>query len=696
MSAGDPSAHTPELRVLDRDLTRFLVYLSIALHRFAIYPHAHPALALALDILGRHLEVLLQNRPKIAIGVAGDRLVIEGVVTDERQPLLSSLADRLHRHQLSALAFCPGTTIDELQSVVAAIARDPAGEAGPIGRQGGMQGMTWPHITLHPLTVGSLEIVEGGGEEDEARGCRSAELWVGLAQAALGRDDAAGSAPGSVAPVLEPALVARAIDEHQPVEAYDQVIVGYLQQIADETRTAHTPEATELRRRVSTLVSSMHPDTLRRLLAMGGDGARRREFVSAATAGVSAGAVVDLVQAAAAASNSTLSHGLVRLLGKLAAHAEGGMPEVQPLADAALRLQVQTLTTGWDLQDPNPEDYTGLLDRITQEAPRGAAGAPEPDRQFGDPFRVVLMCLELNEEGPALRHAVGGLVGAGQLVDALRLLEFTVGGEPLELKAWKAIASAETLRQLLERDPPDFSGVDALLPHLHGEALAPLFVTLVESDDVHVRRAAFNCLNRAGPDAAALALARLATEERWFAVRNLLALLVEAKTLPAGCDPMPWLAHEHGHVRREALRLALRFRNLRDRALAAALADTDERVLNLALRSVLLEPARGVARQLFDLIGRETLSDELRALGIEALVRVNRGPEVADRLLEFVTRDFHWLGWGDQETRSRTSIAALSALATHWRDNRQVAAIVRRAAASRSPDVRLAVESVWP
>ena len=166
--------------------------------------------------------------------------------------------------------------------------------------------------------------MEDGGEELEAPGCRSAELWVGLAQAALGRDDAAGSAPGSSAPVLEPALVARAIDEHQPVEAYDQVIVGYLQQIADETRTARTPEATELRRRVSTLVSSMRPDTLRRLLAMGGDGARRREFVRAATAGVSAGAVVDLVQAAAAASNSTLSNGLVRLLSKLAAHAEGG------------------------------------------------------------------------------------------------------------------------------------------------------------------------------------------------------------------------------------------------------------------------------------------------------------------------------------------------------------------------------------
>jgi len=676
---------------LERDLTRFLVDLSIALHRFAMYPPGHPSLSLVLETLGRHAGILLQNRTKIAIGVARDRLVIEGVVTDERQPLLSALADRLHRHHLSALAFCRGTTIDELRSVVAAVARDPAGDAGPLGRQGGTQGLTWPHVTLHPLTVGGLEMVDGGGEEG-APGCHSAELWVGLAQAALGRDDPAGSAPDSAAPTLEPALVARAIDEHQPVEAYDQVIVGYLQQIAEETRTARTPEATELRRRVSTLVSSMHPDTLRRLLAMGGDAARRREFVRTATAGVSAGAVVDLVQAAAGASNGTLSNGLVRLLSKLAAHAEAGIPEVQPLADSALRLQVERLTSGWDLQDPNPEDYTGVLERIAQEAPRGAPGAPEPDGPFGDPLRVVLMCLELNEEGPALHRALGGIAGAGQVVEAVRLLEPKGGDGPLEKKAWGAITSAETLEQLLARVPPDFTSVDALLPHLHGEALAPLFVTLIDSDDLRVRRAAFDRLHRMGLEAAALALTRLAGEERWYGARNLLALLAEAEMVPDGCDPMPWLAHEDGRVRREALRLALRFEDLRDRALTGALADTDERVLSLALKAVLAEPARGATRLLFELTGRETLADELRALAIEALVRTNRGPEVADRLLGIVTRDSRWVAWGGRETRSRTSIAALSALATHWPTNRQVAAAVRHAAASQSPDVRRAVK----
>jgi hypothetical protein len=694
MNDREPSSHPAERGVLERDLTRFLVDLSIALHRYAMYPPGHPSLSLVLENLGRHAEILLQNRPKIAIGVARDRLVIEGVVTDERQPLLCALADRLHRHHLSALAFCRGTTIDELRSVVAAVAGDPAGEAGPLGRQGGTQGLTWPHVTLYPLTVGGLEMVDGGGGEG-GPGCHSAELWVGLAQAALGRDEPAGSTPVSAPPPLEPALVAHAIDEHQPVEAYDQVIVGYLQQIAEETRTARTPEATELRRRVSTLVSSMHPETLRRLLVMGGDAARRREFVRTATAGVSAGAVVDLVQAAAGATNGTLSNGLVRLLSKLAAHADAGTPEVRPLADSALRLQVERLTSGWDLQDPNPEDYTGVLERIAQESPGGAPGAPGPEGPFGDPLRVVLMCLELAERGPALHRAIGGLAGAGQLIEAVGLLEPKDGDGLLETKAWEAITSAGTLEQLLTRVPPDFASVDALLPHLHGEALAPLFVTLIDSDDLRVRRAAFDRLHRAGRDAAALALTRLATEERWYGARNLLALLAEAETLPDGCDPLPWLTHEDGRVRREAVRLALRFGDLRDRALTGALADADERVLSLALKTAVSEPARGATRLLFELTGRETLDDELRALAVEALVRANRGPEVADRLLDIVTRDTWWRGWGGREGRSRTSMAALSALATHWPANRQVAAVLRHAA-TQFPDTRLAVKGVRP
>jgi len=73
-------------------------------------------------------------------------------------------------------------------------------------------------------------------------------------------------------------------------------------------------------------------------------------------------AVLQVVQAAAAASGQHISHGFLRLLSKLAAHAEGGTTGTRVQADSALRDQVARLVTGWDLGS-QPGEY----------APRGSA-----------------------------------------------------------------------------------------------------------------------------------------------------------------------------------------------------------------------------------------------------------------------------------------------------------------------------------
>jgi hypothetical protein len=675
-----------ESKVLEGDLSRFLVDLSIALHRFAMYPPGHPSLGAMLETLGRRAESLLQQHPKIAVGVARDRLVIEGLVTDARHPLLSALAERLHRHLLSALTIRRGLTMRELADVVRAIASDPSADAGPLGSGATDLASAWPHVSLYPLSAGGLEMVEGTeGQADP--GERSAELWVGLARAALGRE-----VPDSSARTVEPAAVARAIDEHQAVEAYDQVIVGYLQQIADEVRTAQASDTMELRRRVSTLVSAMHPDTLRRLLAMGGDALRRRTFVQAASRGMSAGAVVDLVKAAAEASDETLSNGLLRLLAKLAAHADAGAPTVQPLADSALRLQVEQLTAGWTLPDPNPGDYADVLRRIAQSSTGGARISSATAHDVVEPIRIVQTCLELGEEAPAFWRAVDALVDGGDALPVIDLLRPTAAGGSLGGGVWERVVSPDTVRRLLARVPPAFAVVDALLPHLHGDALAPLFDLLLDSDDRHVRRAVFDRLRRTGAEGAAQALARSA-DERWFVVRNMLALLAEMEDLPAACDPRPWLTHDDARVRREALRVALRLDGIRDAALVVALADGDERVLRVAVKVAAERPCRSAAGRLLVLGAQETLPDDLRALVIQALVCANRGQETLDLLLQLAARQARRLRWPAREGASRTSTAALAALAACWPHDPRASAIVRRVAASAERDPRVTVRT---
>src|SRR5439155_1075262 len=85
---------------LSRDLADFLIELSIALHKHAMYPEGHPSLAPAAAAVTRRAAQLLEDRATVSLGVARNQLVIEGVATDPKHPVLRELAGRLHRHHL--------------------------------------------------------------------------------------------------------------------------------------------------------------------------------------------------------------------------------------------------------------------------------------------------------------------------------------------------------------------------------------------------------------------------------------------------------------------------------------------------------------------------------------------------------------------------------------------------------------------
>src|SRR6266566_7423131 len=254
-----------ERAALSRDLADFLIELSIALHKHAMYPEGHPSLAPAAAGVTRRAGLLLEDRATLSLGVARQQLVIEGVATDPKHPVLAELAARLHRHHLGAMTFRRGVEAVEVAAVLKALAVDAERRGQPLGL-GPPEGLrAWAHVQLHPLTYERLELVDDGTAPSEGgRGARAAQLWVGLARAALA------TAPDERPASTEPAVIAKAIDARSKTEtsAYDQVIVGYLLQIAEELKTAGTAEALALRRRTSRLIRDLHPDTLRRLIEM--------------------------------------------------------------------------------------------------------------------------------------------------------------------------------------------------------------------------------------------------------------------------------------------------------------------------------------------------------------------------------------------------------------------------------------------
>src|SRR5256712_7085695 len=276
----------PEKAALSRELADSLIELSIALHKHAMYPEGHPSLAPAAAGVTRRAERLFEERTTLALGVARQQLVIEGVATDAKNPLLSELAGRLHRHHLGAVTFDRGLRVTEVADVLKTLAVEAERTGQPLGLGAPEQLRAWDHVRLHPITYERLELLQ---EDDQAgalddkgakeRGLRGAQLWVGLARAAL-TADALASDDGPP-PATEPSMIAKAIDEHPKSAAYDQVIVGYLLQIADELKHAGGAEAAALRRRTSKLVGALQPGTLRRLVGVGGGNAPRPQIAAA-------------------------------------------------------------------------------------------------------------------------------------------------------------------------------------------------------------------------------------------------------------------------------------------------------------------------------------------------------------------------------------------------------------------------------
>ncbi|HKI94063.1 MAG TPA: hypothetical protein VJ992_02110 [Gemmatimonadales bacterium] len=586
-----------ERRVLPRELSDFLIQFSIALHRYAMYPEGHPSLAPTTEHALERLTHLLRSRDTLSLGVARNQLVIEGVATDPKNAVLHELAGRLHRHHLGAVTFLRGVTISELHTVLELIAAEADRTGQPIGLDIARHAGSWPHVRLYPLTYDRLQLVDQDGApppDDEAESrtarTRAAQLWIGLARAALAADhdsDTIGLG-GSGAQsndddgderLSDPTEIARAIDQHRRDAAYDQVIVGYMLQIADELKGGGTAESAALKRRVSQLVSTLESGTLGRLLEMGGDRAQQRRFLLSATEGMAVDAVLELVRAASTVQDETISDSMLRMLRKLATHADTAHGQRRVLADASIREQVAEMIRGWSLRDPNPDEYRRALKAMAVANPIFAVA---PERQYlPEPRRVIQMAIEMDAVGEPVFRAADQLIDAGELPWLVETLN-EAAAVPTTEAIWAHVATPARLTEILGATPLDVDLLGLVADRLGLAATDPLIDALTGSESSQTRRVILQRLAALGP-AVGPNLVRRLDDPRWFVVRNMLALLAELPALPDGFSAAPHAEHADARVRREALRILLRDAETRERGICMGLADSDERAVRLAL-----------------------------------------------------------------------------------------------------------------
>jgi len=675
-----PGESQKRTTALSKEVSEFLLEFSIGVHRYSMYPPDHPSLGPAAENVLRRLGGILVDRRRLSIGVGPKQLVIEGVATEARHPVLADLAKRLHQHQLGAVSFAQGTDVSEIQGLLESLARDPERDGEPLGLLRGEEVPTWKHVTLLPVGYDQLEL-RGDGVAGDLDPDRAADLWLGLARSSIGTEDALGSETATDADA-----VATAISGHQRDAAYDQVIVGYLLQLAGELKTGRGREADGIRTRVSNLMKELDPTTLQRLVELGGNDAVRRRFVLDANQSLAVDAVLKIVQASADASQQTISHSLTRLLSKLSSHAESGVEKVRSQADDALRENVEELIRNWELRDPNPDDYSLILDSMARSAPVFDAPRAGEGEILSGAHRIVQMSLEVDAWGPTVAKAVSDLTDAGKLGYLLRLADSAPKASRVAERLKDFLTSPSQLIGFLSGEDVEEGTLRAMV-HRMGRAAVPILLdVLTESEARAIRRKVFEVLVEIGEEVGPFIPERL-NDPRWFVVRNMLALVRRLPERPEAFSAGPFLDHEDVRVRREAVALATREERLRERALALGLTDPDERLL----RTVLMELQESLPETLLPvLVSRVIRSDhdeDLRAMAVKAL-RHSRSNLALETLLEVCSEGKSILGKVKLAPPSPGVLAALQVLLHGWREDRRARQVLEAARRSKDPRFR--------
>ncbi len=674
---------------LPKRIAELLLEFAVAVQKHAIYPQGHPQRAAAVDKLTRRLDAILAGMEPIAFGIARTQIVVEGVATDPGNSLMRELAQRLHRLRLGTIRFTPGVLRDEIADFLYAAAMEDK-EKPQIALAA--QTMRWPHIQLTQLTYDKLELMgeESGLTEDEAKRAGARLIWIALARATLmlGDDPAAEE-------LLDPRVLARALNERRNDPAYDQSVVGFLMQLTESLKGGPSEEAAQVSGQLTELIRALDPRTLERLMEMGGDSEKRKQLVIDASQHIAAEAVLALVQAAAKASNQTISSSLLRLLGKLALQAEKGGAIMRAGASAAMREQVQQLVDDWDTRRLNPDSYQDALDKMAQ---RRVFTLMLQRQHPCEPKRLVATALETDTLGAPVWLAVNQLIMHGGIAMLLDLLDRAPQGNRVAEELWPLVATPENLRHLLREEQIEPQLLERITSRMGLDVVELLLDGLETSETRTMRRKLLELLARFGNDAGPMIIRRL-DEQRieeeeipWYVQRNLLTLLAMLPKVPDEFSPQRFLTHADERVRREALKLMLRIPKYRETTIVAALSDRDDGIVKTAMAAALDDCPAAALPLIMRNVERRSVHPELRALGIRVVGHA-RTPETLDWLLAYAVRCTRMLGRIKLLPQSTEMLAALHALASGWSDEVQVKAVLERAQKSKDPEIRGAAMS---
>ena len=670
-------------KTLGKELADFLIEFSIGVHRYSMYPSDHPSLGPAAGNVMARLTRLLEERPDLSLGVAHRQLVIDGLATEQKHPVLSDLANRLHDNHIGAITFTMELRRESLEGLFEALAATAEDDDDAIGLRPAAEIPSWPGLKIFPVGYEDLTLDQDGVPTTDGQ---VLQLWLGLARAAVagtsGESDLADETE------LDPSQIADKLRGHKE-RAYDEVIVSYLLQIADKLADGD-PASQPLRDKISELVGALDRPTLERILRMGGDAQRRRQIVRHAFEGVGGTAALKILETAAATTGQEISVLMVRMLTKLSFHADLRAGERSPQAASVVSDTIDELMDGWGLEDPNPEGYVRILDELSRATPyltpTGTGLAAK-----NSSLSLIQMSIEIDAYGDMIDQALDELLSKGGLTLIPGLLEGAMTTETGR-RVRDRVGSPHQIEALAEFEQVSDESIEVLVQLIGSEqAVEPLLRLLAESESRSLRRTVFDRLVQMS-EHVGQSITPFLEDPRWYVVRNMLELVAALPERPSGFNTMRYATHPDLRVRRAALPLAVTDPVTRAKALTTALRETDERMV----RTGLLELRNQLPPALTPMVVNRCLKNDemsasLRLLALSVL-ESTYDPMVRDAVLSIASQGRSL--FGKQRLASiagpegELTKAALALLVAGWSDDPQVTPLIKAARKVRDPEVQ--------
>lgn len=639
------------------DVHELLVDWSSALHKSGMYPPGHPALAPVVAGFHRRVSAWIAEAGRLAVDVGQRQLFVGEMATDPRHPLLSRLAQTLHRHGLAAVTMLPGVAVDEVAEMLTLLAREPERDAAT----GGADQQRWPHVRLHPLSFDGLALDDDG----TAGEAPPHHLWTALAQVARAGD---GAVPAQGPD--DPVALARALADASLDESRSRGVVGGLAAMMRELRHGGGVESLRLRQQADRLLGALDGPALGRLVQRLAVDPEGRACLHDAVHGLGPASVVALLAATGDATAHPLAPALLPLLTKLASSASAVDPVERADADRDLRLQAEAMLDGWAIARP-----------FRTVAPPPAIG---DDAASVDPrTRVLEIAAVCDASGRHVEELVSRLAADGRHADLLAVFAVTAPDSGLASTLRAHLLRPDVLGPLLAGPPTPT--LDRLLDGMAKSEYGVLFDMLADTQHRQVRRRLIDRLATTAVDLRAPIVERLRGDARWFVQRNMLVLL-ERSRLPLDLDVSPWATHEDVRVRQQAIRVWLQQPGARVEAVRAALADGHPRLVHAALSAVQESCETELASAVTAVALDESRDRDLRLLAIQACGHC-RAALALEALLALTDGGKSLFGRQRLPPDSPIVNAALRALGA-WEPRDARAAARRRLAAGRTEEAR--------